>query len=132
MIYDDFCLLPAWFCYVIIHVRNLESHMHIADRCAPWKFYTTQFAQATNDITRTPQKTKSQRKGIWIGNWIYWTLTTSNNSTSVFYAVYNSLWIHFIFTSPLVTASNGDVPLFFGFPNCPGLSHSNFQLANSQ
>jgi hypothetical protein len=37
MILDGFCLLPAWFSYVIIHVRNLESHMHIADRCAPWK-----------------------------------------------------------------------------------------------
>jgi hypothetical protein len=37
MILDDFCLLPAWFCCVIIHVRNLESHMHIADRCAPRK-----------------------------------------------------------------------------------------------
>jgi hypothetical protein len=33
MILYGFCLLPAWFCYV--NVRNLESHMHIADRCAP-------------------------------------------------------------------------------------------------
>jgi hypothetical protein len=37
MILDDFCLLPAWLCYVIINVRNLESHMNIADRCAPRK-----------------------------------------------------------------------------------------------
>jgi hypothetical protein len=37
MILDDFCLLPACFCYEIINVRNLESHMHIADRCAPRK-----------------------------------------------------------------------------------------------
>jgi hypothetical protein len=37
MILDDFFLLPALFCYVIIHVRNLENHMHIADRCASWK-----------------------------------------------------------------------------------------------
>jgi hypothetical protein len=37
MILDDFCLLPVWFCYVIINVRNLENHMHIANRCAPWK-----------------------------------------------------------------------------------------------
>jgi hypothetical protein len=37
MILDDFCLLPAWLCYVIMNVRNLESHMHIADRCAPRK-----------------------------------------------------------------------------------------------
>jgi hypothetical protein len=33
MILDDFCLLPAWFCYVMINVRNLESLMHIANRC---------------------------------------------------------------------------------------------------
>jgi hypothetical protein len=37
MILDDFCLLPAKFCYVIINARNLESHMHIADRCVPRK-----------------------------------------------------------------------------------------------
>jgi hypothetical protein len=37
MILDDFCLLPAWFCYVIINVRNLESLMHIANWCAPRK-----------------------------------------------------------------------------------------------
>jgi hypothetical protein len=37
MILDDFCLLPALFSYVIINVRNLESHMHIADRSAPRK-----------------------------------------------------------------------------------------------
>jgi hypothetical protein len=37
MILDDFCLLPALFCYVIINVRNLESHMHIANRYAPRK-----------------------------------------------------------------------------------------------
>jgi hypothetical protein len=36
MILYDFCLLPAWFCYVFVNVRNLESHMHI-DRCAPCK-----------------------------------------------------------------------------------------------
>jgi hypothetical protein len=34
MILDDFCLLPALFCYVIINVRNFESFMHIANRCA--------------------------------------------------------------------------------------------------
>jgi hypothetical protein len=28
MILYDFCLLHAWFCYVIVNVRNLESHMH--------------------------------------------------------------------------------------------------------
>jgi hypothetical protein len=34
---DDFCLLPARFCYLIINIRNLESHMHIANRYAPRK-----------------------------------------------------------------------------------------------
>jgi hypothetical protein len=37
MILDDFCLLPAWFCYVIINVRHMKSLMHIANRCAPRK-----------------------------------------------------------------------------------------------
>jgi hypothetical protein len=35
MIYYDFCLQPAWFCYVIVNIRNLESHMHNADGFAP-------------------------------------------------------------------------------------------------
>jgi hypothetical protein len=35
MILYDFCLLPAWFCYVIINIQNLESHMHITDQCMP-------------------------------------------------------------------------------------------------
>jgi hypothetical protein len=34
MILDDFCLLPAWFCYVIINVRYMENLMHIVNRCA--------------------------------------------------------------------------------------------------
>jgi hypothetical protein len=38
MILDDFCLLPASFCCVIVNVRNLESHMQIADRRAPREF----------------------------------------------------------------------------------------------
>jgi hypothetical protein len=37
MILYGFCLLPAWFCYVLAKVRYLESHMHIADRCVPRK-----------------------------------------------------------------------------------------------
>jgi hypothetical protein len=37
MILNDLCLLPALFLYIVIYVRNLESHMQIADRCAPWK-----------------------------------------------------------------------------------------------
>jgi hypothetical protein len=34
MILDDFCLLPAWFCYAIINVRYMKSLIHIANRCA--------------------------------------------------------------------------------------------------
>jgi riboflavin transporter FmnP len=37
VILDGFCLLPAWFCYVIIDVQNLESLMHITKRYTPWK-----------------------------------------------------------------------------------------------
>jgi hypothetical protein len=33
MILNDFCLLPAKFCYVIVKVRNLVGQMHIANRC---------------------------------------------------------------------------------------------------
>jgi hypothetical protein len=33
----DFCLLPAQFSDEIINVRNFESHIQFADRCAPWK-----------------------------------------------------------------------------------------------
>jgi hypothetical protein len=33
MILYDFGLLPACFCYIILNVRNFESHLHIADRC---------------------------------------------------------------------------------------------------
>jgi hypothetical protein len=35
MILNDFWLLPALFCYLIINVRNLESHMHITNQYAP-------------------------------------------------------------------------------------------------
>jgi hypothetical protein len=34
---DDVCLLPAWFCYVIINIRYMKSNMHIANWCAPRK-----------------------------------------------------------------------------------------------
>jgi hypothetical protein len=37
MILNDFCLLCAQFFYVILNVRTLESHIHIANRGAPWK-----------------------------------------------------------------------------------------------
>jgi hypothetical protein len=37
MILYDFCMMPAWFCYIIVNLRNLESHMQIADRYAPRK-----------------------------------------------------------------------------------------------
>jgi hypothetical protein len=38
MTLDDVCLLPACFCYVIVNVRNLESHMQISDWRAPQEF----------------------------------------------------------------------------------------------
>jgi hypothetical protein len=34
MILNDLCLLPAYCRYVIIHERNLENHIQIADRYA--------------------------------------------------------------------------------------------------
>jgi hypothetical protein len=37
MIWDNFCLLPAKFYYVIINMQNSESHMHITNRCVPRK-----------------------------------------------------------------------------------------------
>jgi hypothetical protein len=37
MILYDFCLLPAQFCYIIVYIRKVESRVHIADQCAPWK-----------------------------------------------------------------------------------------------
>jgi hypothetical protein len=38
ILYDLF-LLPAQFCCMIIYIRKVESHVQIADRCAPWKIY---------------------------------------------------------------------------------------------
>jgi hypothetical protein len=37
MIVNDFCLSSAQLCYVIINVWNLESYMHISNRCVLWK-----------------------------------------------------------------------------------------------
>jgi hypothetical protein len=37
MILYDLCLLPAHFCFIIVHMRKVESRVQIADRCAPWK-----------------------------------------------------------------------------------------------
>jgi hypothetical protein len=33
----DFCLLPAQFYYITVYIRNVESHVQIVVRCAPWK-----------------------------------------------------------------------------------------------
>jgi hypothetical protein len=33
---NDLCLLPAQFCCIIVYIRNEESLVQIADRCAPW------------------------------------------------------------------------------------------------
>jgi hypothetical protein len=38
MILYDFCLFPAQFCYVILNIWYLESHVNLTDWCAPWKF----------------------------------------------------------------------------------------------
>jgi hypothetical protein len=37
MILNDFCLLPAQFCYIIVHIRKIESRVQIANRCVLWK-----------------------------------------------------------------------------------------------
>jgi hypothetical protein len=37
MILCDFCFLSSQFCYITIYVRKFESHVQIADQCAPWK-----------------------------------------------------------------------------------------------
>jgi hypothetical protein len=33
----EFCLLPGWFCYIIINVWYTECLMQFTDRCPPWK-----------------------------------------------------------------------------------------------
>jgi hypothetical protein len=33
----DFWLLPAQFYHIIVYIRNVESLVQIADRCASWK-----------------------------------------------------------------------------------------------
>jgi hypothetical protein len=38
MILYDFSLLHAQFCYIIVYIKKVESHVKITDRCAPWKF----------------------------------------------------------------------------------------------
>jgi hypothetical protein len=37
MISYDFCLLPAQFCYTIVHRKKDEVCVQITHRCAPWK-----------------------------------------------------------------------------------------------
>jgi hypothetical protein len=39
MILYDFCLSPAQFCYIIVHIQKVESSVQIVDRCIPWKIY---------------------------------------------------------------------------------------------
>jgi hypothetical protein len=38
MILYDFCLLPATFCYVVINIQHVESHVPLVGQCVPWKF----------------------------------------------------------------------------------------------
>jgi hypothetical protein len=33
----DLCLLPAQFCYIVVYIQKVESHVQIVDQCAPWK-----------------------------------------------------------------------------------------------
>jgi hypothetical protein len=37
MIVYDLCMLPARFRYIIAYIWKVESHVQIADQCAPWK-----------------------------------------------------------------------------------------------
>jgi hypothetical protein len=37
MILYDFCLSLAQLCYIIVYIWKAESHVQIADLCAPWK-----------------------------------------------------------------------------------------------
>jgi hypothetical protein len=50
MILDDFCLLPAWFCYVIIrvYVWHMKSLTHISNRWALRKIANGDLGPATN------------------------------------------------------------------------------------
>jgi hypothetical protein len=34
---NDFCLLPAQFCCIIVYIRKVVICAQIADQCAPWK-----------------------------------------------------------------------------------------------
>jgi hypothetical protein len=74
MILYDFCLFPALFCYIIVYIWKFESHVQIANRCAPWKIsngaenfvlQALQFQQMAcfncppyNSFSRTKQKTR--------------------------------------------------------------------------
>jgi hypothetical protein len=75
--------------------------------------------------------------GVWIGNWIYWTLTlvstinydsltelhTPNITVTTAHKVFSG------FTSRcLVAASNGGISPSSGFPNCPRASATSFSL----
>jgi hypothetical protein len=39
MIWYALCLLSSQFCYIIVYIRKVESLVHIADQCAPWKIF---------------------------------------------------------------------------------------------
>jgi hypothetical protein len=68
--------------------------------------------------------------GVWIGNWIYWTLTTTSNCS----VVTNSHTLQLttactkvfsaccVFTSLLVVASSGGLSPLSGFQSVPGLN----------
>jgi hypothetical protein len=71
--------------------------------------------------------------GVWIGNCIYSNLTDPWLQVIITVSLIHTLiqftdFLHWVFTSRLVTASNGSRSPFSGFPNCPGVSWSNSQL----
>jgi hypothetical protein len=40
MIFYDFCLLSAHFCYIIIYIWKVKSRVQIVAQCAPWKIFS--------------------------------------------------------------------------------------------
>jgi hypothetical protein len=59
--------------------------------------------------------------GIWIGNWVYWTILTYDSWLHFTYYCYIHTTLSSVtfFTSLLVTASNDRSSPFSGFPTCP-------------
>jgi hypothetical protein len=80
-----------------------------------------------NIFSRTRQH--DYRRGVWIGNRIYWTLSTRNYNSARHYRQFTYSTVHYsthwvfsicFLSSPLVTVSNGGY--FPWFPYCPSAS----------